>query len=268
MRGAALALLVAPLVAMAAPAAAVAQAVAYKAIDARIRVVPYDPDAVTSLQAVFGFQTMVQFGDDEQIQNVSIGDGAAWQVTPNKAATLLFIKPVDIATTTNMTVVTDKRSYLFELSAHSAEYARDAAYVIRFSYPKPAPKPSDAAAIQVPPPVQQRNTDYAYTGSRANLPSAVFDDGTFTYFKWPPQAATPALFVIADDGGESVVNYSVRDGYQVVEQVAHRFVLRAGKQVTTVINEAWREPQPALGAPRPADEKTARAAARAAGERR
>lgn len=259
MRAAALALLLAA----AAPSAAPAQA-AYKAIDARIRIVPYDADAVTNLQAVFGFQTMVQFGDDEQIQNVSIGDGAAWQVTPNKAATLLFIKPVDIATTTNMTVVTDKRSYLFELSAHSVAYGQEAPYVIRFAYPKPPPKPSDVAA-QVPPPPALRNTNYAYTGSRANLPSAVFDDGTFTYFKWPPQAATPALFVIGDDGGESVANYSVRDGYQVVEQVAHRFVLRAGKEVTTVINEAWREAQPAQGAPRPADEKTARAAARAAG---
>ncbi|MBE7220187.1 MAG: TrbG/VirB9 family P-type conjugative transfer protein [Caulobacteraceae bacterium] len=246
----------------AAPAAAAPSP--YMRIDPRIRVIPYDSDAVIRLDALFGFQTMVQFGPDEQIQNVSIGDGAAWQVTPNKAATLLFIKPLDIAAVTNMTVVTDKRSYLFELTAHAS--GAQPPYVIRFAYPKPPPTAAETAP-PVPPPPEARNTDYAYTGSRANLPSVVFDDGRFTYFQWPVQASTPALFVVGPDGQETLANYSMRGGYQVVEQVAPRFVLRAGKEVTTVINEAWREPDVSPSAPRPADAKTARAAARAEGRR-
>ncbi len=247
-----------------APAAALAQQ-GRGYIDPRIRVIPYDPDVVIPLQSVFGFQTMVQFGPDEQIQNVSIGDGAAWQVTPNKAATLLFIKPLDIAAVTNMTVVTDRRSYLFELSARPATSGREPPYVLRFAYPKP---PAAAAANPpVPPPPEARNTDYAYTGSRANLPSSVFDDGQFTYFQWPARASTPALFVVGADGQESIANYSMRGGYQVVEQVAQRFVLRAGKEVTTVINEAWRPPPISPTAPRPADARTARDAARAEGGR-
>ena len=228
--------------------------------DPRIRVIPYDPDRVVLVDAAFGFQMMIQFSGDEHIQNVSVGDGSAWQVTPNKAATLLFIKPVDVASRTNMTVITDRRSYLFELNAHQSAGAGaasaylDPAYVLRFTYP------ADKKDAQPDPPPERRNTAYSFAGSRATLPSVVFDDGRFTYFRWPDQVSVPALFLVSADGAESLVNYSVRDGFQVVEQVAPRFVLRNGKDVTVIINEAWREPAPAAGSPRPADGREAHAA--------
>ncbi len=243
--------------ACAAPAGAAAP------LDPRIRVLPYDTDRVIALDAAFGFQTMIQFGPDEQIQNVSIGDGAAWQITPNKSATLIFVKPIDLAAQTNMTVVTDKRAYLFELSAHAPGARGEPPYVIRFSYPPPPAAPARADVVSGLPPPARRHADYAYTGARTNLPAEVFDDGELTYFRWPRGSATPALFVVGPDGQESVANYSVRDGYQVVEQVAPRFVLRDGRAVTVVINEGWREPPPGRDAPRPADARTARAAARA-----
>ena len=232
-------------------------------VDPRIRVLMYDPDQVTALRAYFGFQMMIQFGADERIENVAVGDGASWQITPNKGANRLFIKPVGQAGHTNMTVITDRRSYLFDLTAYPAEAARpgEVAYVVRFTYP-PEPAVAVLPPPPPPPPPEQRNRAYTYTGSRALLPSLVFDDGQFTYFKWPDGASTPAVFLLAKDGTESLVDYSFRDGYQVVEQVAPRFQLRDGKEVTTVINDAWREPAPGDAAPRPHDARTARDAAR------
>jgi type IV secretion system protein VirB9 len=235
-------------------------------VDPRIRTLMYDPDRVVSIHGVFGYQLMIQFGADERIEDVAIGDGAAWQVTPNKGASLLFLKPIDQAAATNMTVVTDRRSYLFQLSASSpAGLARsDMTYVIRFAYP-PEPVVVATPPPPPPPPPQRRNAAYTYAGARDLLPAEVFDDGQFTYFKWPETASTPALFLVARDGTESLVNYSYRDGYQVVEQVAHLFRLRNGKDVTTIINQAWREPTPGEDAPKPADPKTARAAQRGQG---
>lgn len=260
------AVLTAVALAAAAPAA-LAQTAAYPFVaplDPRIRVIRYDPDQVVELRLAFGFQTMIRFGEDERVENVSIGDGQAWQVTPNKAATLIFVKPVDIATRTNMTVVTDRRSYLFELSAMSRlPYGAPPPYVVRFTYPPP-PKVAAVATGPVIPPPERRNTAYSYKGSPTNLPSAVFDDGRFTFFKWPEAAATPALFMVQPNGSETLVNYVVRDGYEVVEQTAPRFILRDGKEATTVINDGWRPPVPSAEAPRPADAKTARAAERAA----
>jgi type IV secretion system protein VirB9 len=235
-------------------------------LDPRIRSVFYSADQVVRLDGFFGFQMMIEFAPDERIENVSIGDGIAWQVTPNKKANLLFLKPVEKAGPTNMTVVTDRRRYAFELVSYprGGERAANAAYVVRFLYP---PEPAVVVEKAPPPkPPERRNTHYSYTGARAALPSLVFDDGHFTYFQWPENVSTPALFVIGPDGGESLVNYSVRDGFQVVEQTAQRFVLRNGKEVTTVINDAWREPTPGDLAPRPADAKTAREAAKADGK--
>ena len=242
-----------------APAAPVPYA---PAVDTRIRTLLYDPDHVVQLNAHYGFQMMIQFGADERIENVAIGDGSTWQITPNKGASLLFVKPIDHAVRTNMTVVTDRRSYLFELSASPTEADGGMTYVVRFTYP-PDPAVQVKGPPPPPPPPEQRNRAYTYTGSRALLPALVFDDGQFTYFKWPDSESTPAVFLLAADGSESLVDYSYRDGYQVVEQVAPRFRLRNGKDVTEVINDAWREPSPGDQAPRPHDAKTARAAVQA-----
>jgi type IV secretion system protein VirB9 len=228
--------------------------------DARIHTLPYDPDRITSLNAYFGYQMMIRFGDDERIENVAIGDGATWQITPNKAASLLFVKPLDHASHTNMTVITDRRSYLFELTASDRPArASDMTYVVRFTYP-PEPVAPKAAKPPPPAPPERRNAAYTYTGSKALLPSVVFDDGHVTYFKWPEATTTPALFLLAADGSESLVNSSFRDGYQVVEQTAPRFRLRDGKEVTTIINDGWRDPSPGDSAPQPHDAKTAREA--------
>jgi type IV secretion system protein VirB9 len=232
--------------------------------DPRIRVYPYDPDRVTPLAATFGYQMMIQFGEAERIQNVAIGEGSTWQVTPNHAANLLFVKPLEHAARTNLTVVTDRRSYLFDLSAEPPKSAGGVTFVVRFIY---APDPIVVTVDPPPPPEppERRNTRYSYTGSRQLLPSVVFDDGRFTYFKWPDGASIPALFLLAPDGSESLTNYSFHDGYQVVEQTAPRFKLRSGKQITTVINEGWSEPAPGAEAPRPHDAKTAREAKSAQG---
>jgi type IV secretion system protein VirB9 len=240
------------------------------ATDPRIRTVDYDPDQVILLRGYFGYQMMLEFGPEERIENVSIGDALGWQVTPNRRANLLFLKPVASDADTNMTVVTTRRRYTFELSARKPTAARstERAYVIRFLYPPdPTPVLVEAAAPTPPPPPERRNTAYTYTGSRAALPSLVFDDGQFTYFQWPESASTPALFVLSANGTESLANFNVREGYVVVEQLAPRFLLRNGADVTTVINQGWREPAPGPDAPQPHDAKTAREALRISGGR-
>ncbi len=250
------------------PRAGTAPAPALAAADPRIETLAYDPDRIVPLNPVVGYQMMIRFGADERIENVAIGDATNWQVTPNKGANLLFLRPLGRAPRTNMTVVTDRRSYLFDLRASAGEGsgAEGNVYVLRFTYP-----PDPVVAVSPPPPPppapEQRNRAYTYTGSRSLLPSLVFDDGKFTYFKWPESESTPAIFLLGRDGAESLVDYSFRDGYQVVEQTAPRFRLRSGKEVTTLVNEGWRDPGPGDLAPRPRDAKTARAAERAGGSR-
>ena len=87
-----------------------------------------------------GVQATIVFAEDEHIENVAIGDSNSWQVTPNKRANLLFVKPLAARARTNMTVVTDRHRYFFDLVAAPAG---NALYVLRFTYPdepKPAPR--------------------------------------------------------------------------------------------------------------------------------
>lgn len=208
------------------------------AVDPRIRTVAYDPDQVVRLTGYFGIQTMLEFAPDERIENVSIGDALGWQVTPNKKANLLFLKPLDRTAATNMTVVTDHRRYVFELVvAGPKASAKDLAYVVRFLVPAPV---FVAAAPPAPPaaPVA-RNSAYAVKGDAVLQPTKVFDDGAATYFAWPAQADLPAVFVVGADGVEGLANAVVRDGYLVVDQLAPRFVLRSGKASLTVTNGAF-----------------------------
>lgn len=226
--------------------------------DAHIRNVAYAPDRLVALHGEIGFQILVEFAPDEHIENVSIGDGLAWQVTPNKRADLLFLKPLDPTVLTNMTVVTDQRRYAFELDAVKTRRGRvaDRTYVVHFVYPEPPARPVQPPPASKPP--EHRNARYTYSGSRGLIPAEVFDDGRFTYFRWPETAATPAIFALSGEGGETLVNGNVRQGFVVVEQTAARFVLRNGALQTTIFNDGWREPDPGPAAPKPHSNHDAR----------
>jgi type IV secretion system protein VirB9 len=212
------------------------------AVDPRIRTVAYDPDQVVRLTGYFGIQTMLEFAPDERIENVSIGDAMGWQVTPNKKANLLFLKPLDRTAATNMTVVTDRRRYVFELVVAAPKAsAKDLAYVVRFLVPTPAPPMIAAPPPRPPATTFARNSAYSVKGDAAIQPTKVFDDGVVTYFAWPQQADLPAVFVVGADGVEGLANAVVRDGYLVVDQLAPRFVLRSGKASLIVTNAAYRQ---------------------------
>src|SRR5690606_27195983 len=82
--------------------------------DARIVERMYDPNEVVRVEGRAGVQATIRFAEDEHIENVAVGDSQKWQVTPNKRANLLFVKPLTERAMTNMTVVTDKHTYLFD----------------------------------------------------------------------------------------------------------------------------------------------------------
>ena len=85
--------------------------------DARLVERLYNPNEVVRVDGRPNVEATIRFADDEHIENVAIGDSTKWQVTPNKRANLLFVKPMTPRAATNMTVVTDRHTYLFDLVA-------------------------------------------------------------------------------------------------------------------------------------------------------
>ncbi len=210
--------------------------------DPRMRVVFYEPEQVVEVVGDLGYQFSIEFGADERIENVSIGNAQGWQITPNRKASLLFLKPVDRAPATNMTIVTNLRRYAFELSVRRGRPAtRDAVvYGLRFDYPPPPPVLQQAAPPPPRPP-EVVNAAYSYDGSSRNLPLRIFDDGKATYFQFAEADDYPAIYAIGADKAESVVNFAVRDGYIVVDRVERGFVLRRGTEQTRLYNDGFRE---------------------------
>jgi type IV secretion system protein VirB9 len=220
------------------------------AVDPRVRTVAFVEDSVVSLRGHYGYQMSVEFGADERIENVSIGDSLAWQVTPNRRADTLFLKPIEFDAATNMSVITSKRRYTFQLSAEDAVGPGDAniIYRVKFTFPPEAPQ---LASVSVPlATIVATNTAYSVSGSPRNVPARIYDDGTSTYFEWGQGTPTPAVFAIGPDGQEAVVNFIMRGNVMVVERVGPSFILRNGSEQTLVSNNGWREPVAGPDAPR------------------
>lgn len=197
--------------------------------DPRLRVLAYEEGRVIALDGHLGYQMMIEFDPGERIENVSIGDSLAWQVTPNRAATLLFIKPVVEHAVTNMTVVTTRRRYAFALRAREALAPEDPriTYGLRFTYAEDPVVSSEAAPATF-------NFDYLSSGSQRLAPVRIFDDGRFTYFQLREGAEIPAIFALAEEGDEELVNSQMQGDVVVVDLVADGFVLRYGSDATIV----------------------------------
>jgi type IV secretion system protein VirB9 len=214
------------------------------AADARVRTVLFKPETVVRFVGKPGYQSAIRFGPDERIENVAVGDSVSWQVTPNKRGDHLFVKPLAAGARSNLMVVTDKRTYLFDL-----ETGRGAqpVYALSFEYPDypapgsipppPEPAPASTSLAQKPPPsapLPQLHFGWTARGAKALRPARVFDDGQSTYLSWPEKVPLPAVLVPAPDGTESPSNYRMEKGYIIVEGVAPQLILRRGKHSATV----------------------------------
>ncbi len=219
-------------------------------LDHRVRTVMYQPDEVFKYVGYYGFQTAIEFAPDESVQTISMGDPTGWMLNPS--GNLLFLKPVDQDATTNMTLITNKRTYLIELHGREASGIDDPelAFIYRFTYPDEV----DTGALgnyldTVPMPDLQKdpgkyNMRYTISGSEEVAPLRIFDDGEFTYFEFRGKnAEVPAFYTVDSQGNEAVVNYRTRGNYIVIERVAARFTLRHGNEVVCVFNEKLLPPK-------------------------
>ena len=225
--------------------------------DPRLRVVPYDPTQVVTVRAALGYQMMIEFDAGERIENVAVGDSLGWQLIPSRNGNLLFLKPMDQAPATNMTVVTNLRRYEFELTVRPRPTSPDdpsLVYSLRFDYPAPVTAVATPAE-PAPTPPQDVNHAYSYQGSAELLPVRLFDDGQSTYFRFAEGVSYPAIFAVEADRSEAVINFHVRDGYLVVDRLARGFVLRRGKVETRIFNDGFRDAEPGPLSPQPRRKK-------------
>lgn len=121
--------------------------------DSRIKILRYNPNDIYTLYTLYGYQTNVEFAKNEMIQTISVGDRSLWQIVP--AGYRLFIRPMDDNVQTNMTVITDRRTYQFDIKSGEGDISANPrmVYVARFDYPQKEPKVASQKATTPVTPV-------------------------------------------------------------------------------------------------------------------
>jgi type IV secretion system protein VirB9 len=211
----------------------------------------YTENEVVRIDGRPGVQATITFGEGEAIENVAVGDSASWQITPNKRADVLFVKPIESGARTNMTVVTDRHTYFFDLVASPKAKP---VYLLRFTYRdagKPKGLPAGAALASLTPAEQAvlggepaeaavdpatLNFSFRTKGDAKILPARMYDDGNSTYLLWGEKSEVPAILILNEKGQEGPVNYSVRGRTIVLEDVPKTILLRSGKSQATIEN--------------------------------
>jgi len=219
------------------------------AIDSRIRVMIYNPDDVFKFIGYYGYQASIELAKDESIVSISMGDTTSWQVVP--AGNRIFIKPMEQDATTNMTLITNKRTYFFELYAAETQDIRDPDMVfnVRFIYPdeeeaehlKTYGSASSSPDLAHP---EKYNFNYSISGHEEIAPIKVFDDGEFTYLQFRDKnAELPAIFAVDEALRESMVNYRLapdNSNMVIIEQVFKKLSIRHGKKIVCIFNESFK----------------------------
>ncbi|MCM2294710.1 P-type conjugative transfer protein VirB9 [Allorhizobium sp. BGMRC 0089] len=210
-------------------------------LDSKIRSVVYQENNVVRIDATYGISTVLMFDPAEKFETVALGDTQSWQIMPNNAKNMLFLKPVAKNAETNLTVVTDQHVYFLELHDH-APSDHDKIYGVRFIYPE------NQKRLAVLKEAQYRaahpniagidksnvNYNYSYSGTKSLKPVEMFDDGKKTFFRFVGKI--PAIFAVGQDYKESLVNFRTEGRYIVVDGVAKQYTLRDGELYVCIFN--------------------------------
>lgn len=239
--------------------------------DGRIKTLAYDEGDVYIITTKYGYQTNIVFASNEEIETISVGERSLWQIIP--AANRLFIRPMQENISTNMTVLTNRRAYQFDLkSVGMTDKDANNIYVAKFIYPDdrkkgrppmmmapppdmapPPPSLPPQATPMMPemPPVEPTatsgpgvtqpvypNYNYTYSGPDTLAPLQVFDNGRATFIKYHtlPQPM-PEIYIVDASGQQQRVAADIKDSMLVVDAIAGTLALKQDTGTITIYNE-------------------------------
>ena len=213
-------------------------------LDPRIRSLPYSAEQVFLVTGTYGLVTTILFGADEDITQVVAGDTVSWQILTSADRRSLTLKPMEKDAATNLSVVTTKRTYSFDLRVNDTKAMQNQTFKLRFTYPEDAGLKGTAELWKQAQDAQRNpniknirrdkvNYDYGFKGSDGAKPLWVFDDGLKTFMKFTGDI--PAIFIVDGRRRESLVNYRREADYIVIDKVSRQWTLRFGTEAETCL---------------------------------
>ncbi len=215
-------------------------------IDSRMKTIIYNPNEVFDLKFCYGFQAFIEFSEDEEIEIITLGESYPWKLTP--IGKRLFIRPLQVNVNTNMTIITTKRTYQFQIKSSDYEDGvdEDLIYSVKFFYPDTTKKytetknKSKESIFELNLNDPNLNFDYVMTGNIQDLsPIKTFDNGVKTYFEFKNNNAyVPAIYAVDVNGNETKLDYEIKGNYVVVDSVQMQFSLRDDGELLCIFNNA------------------------------
>lgn len=213
--------------------------------DLRVRNINYNEEQVTTINAHYGFTTHIKFGDDEVITDVAIGDPLAWSIQVRNNH--VFLKPKEDNADTNMSILTTKNVYIFDLRSFKEVHNKPKFYLVSFKYPQ---KERTLAEIEAEKQkidnllnqeVSQQALNYNYwkVGTNKINPIKMYDDGRFVYITFAQSNDFPAVFKEISGKEESLLNFHIEKDTMILHKLAERIVLRRGNDVILLINQNY-----------------------------
>lgn len=192
--------------------------------DTRVRQATYQDGQVYRIRTSLTHVTSIEFGRGEVIRSIIAGDTEGFLLDGVPGGQAFAIKPVTPGAHTNITVYTNQRSYYFNVT----EATSPTFYVIRFTYPETTQPARRIIAREA------QNHAYGVSERAEITPQEIWDDGTFTYFRFAQNAPVPAIFRWSNGTERSVNALAQSDGVIRVSGVNARWVLRLGEQKVCV----------------------------------
>jgi type IV secretion system protein TrbG len=227
-----------------------------------IQVYPFVKGALYRLYAAPEEVTDIALQPGEKLVSVAAGDTVRWVVgntTSGEGSARqvhVLVKPIAPGLTTNLVIMTDRRSYHLELE--STDHTSMAA--ISWTYPqaellalKEENQQADAAApIAEGVALSDLHFRYRISGDDPPWrPVRAFDDGSKVYIEFPSridQGEMPPLFVVGSEGHDQLVNYRVRGNYYIVDRLFAAAELRLGEKPQQVVRIGRTDAVASIGA--------------------
>lgn len=206
----------------------------------------YSENVSFAIRALQDTYVNVEVPEGEVIQGLYLSDAMQWSYHVAGDNRRVLIKPLQSGLVNTGTLVTDKRSY--ELTMISVPMGEAWFQRVRWQVPGANGAAADGLYWRGQMPASQAggavqggadidparmNFGYRVSGKSAFAPTAIFDDGVRTWFRFNGVQDVPAIF--AKRGSElEVVDYSMQGPYLVVPTTADGFVLRLRKEQVAV----------------------------------
>jgi type IV secretion system protein VirB9 len=214
--------------------------------DARIRFATYDPYDVVTIHTRVGLLTQIVLDQDEEIVDMTGGDVEGWGVATKQARNGVFLKPAAELADANLHVVTNKRTYSFDLKMARKSKGETAFMTVYFRYPE-AEKAKQALASEsqqvrdlLAARVPVGNRRYSVQGSSDLEPIEVWDDGRTTFLRFRARSIIPAIYEPREKGTPAKIeNIVVEDDVVQVQGIRRKLVLESGKRIACVFNDGF-----------------------------